>query len=65
MKYLVVAAVFVCMLVMCSEVNAHGRVRKILRAPIHLTQRTVQTVVNPIRVVRKNIRCRVEARRSN
>lgn len=63
MKYLVVAAI--CMLIMCSQVNAQGRIRKVLRMPIHLTQRIVQTAVSPVRAVRKNVKCRVEARRSN
>ncbi len=61
MKYLVVTAVFVCMLVMCSEVSAHGRIRKVLRAPIRLTQ---GTAVNPIRIVRENIKCRINKRRA-
>lgn len=63
MKFLVVTVVFIGMLVMGSQAEAHFRIRKLVRAPIHITQRTAQIATSPVRVVKKNVKCRVQARK--
>lgn len=64
MKFLIVAVVCICLFLICSEVNAHGRIRKVLKAPVRVTQRITQATVKPVRTLRKNVGCRVDARRS-
>ena len=63
MKFLAVVIVFVCMLFMSSQVSACYRIKKVIRLPIHITQKTILTAVSPVRTIKKNISCRVEARK--